>query len=172
MIVNYQAVKSRPALISHDGSHASLIKDLQGQWKIMWSTNLFKFYVEKKWLFVTSQDFIMTMFIFATVNSSSESAIALNQSAICKVMRKMEVANWLYTGFNRRISQILQLKRFWSIQESLPLSDSLSRSFCDDGCWNVRWSALSQAILEFVFASYVKMNACWFQMNPWIDLQS
>ena len=77
----------------------------------------------------------MTTSIFATVDSSSfESAITLNQSAIRKIMRKMEFANWLISGFHGRISQVSRLKISRSIQESLPLNDSLSRSFCGDGC--------------------------------------
>ena len=52
----------------------------------------------------------MTISIFATVDSSSEFAIALNQSAIRKFNREMEMAYCLILGFHG-ISQVLRLKR-------------------------------------------------------------
>ena len=58
-------------------------------------------------LFITSQDFVKTIFSFATVDSSSfESAIVLDQSAIGQSVRKMEFAQWLNIEFHRLRSNI------------------------------------------------------------------
>ena len=51
----------------------------------------------------------MTISIFATVDSSPEFAIALNQSTIREFNRKMQMANCLIFGFHG-ISQVLRLK--------------------------------------------------------------
>ena len=68
----------------------------------------------RKRLFITSQDFIKTIFILATVDSSSfESAIVLNQSAIRQSVRKMVFAYWLIAGFYGQISQIFRSKNFF-----------------------------------------------------------
>ena len=56
-------------------------------------------------LVITSKDFVKTIFIFATIDSSSfESAIVLDQSAIGQSVRKMELAQWLNKEFHRQSS--------------------------------------------------------------------
>ena len=83
MIVNYQAVKSRLALNSHDGSHTSVIRDLQEPLQTNSSTILFYSDLGKKMIIFSITDFVKTIFIFATIDSSSfESTIVLDQSAV------------------------------------------------------------------------------------------